>query len=250
MRRMIIAGNWKMNMDAGSAGNLAKGIVGRLGSRTEPVVVLCPPFPLLSTVNLVVKDSPVKLGGQNLHHEEKGAFTGEVSDVMLDSVGCSYVIIGHSERRSIFGETDEFLNKKLLRTLSGNLTPIFCIGETLEERETGKTFDVVKRQIKRGLKDIELKTGQELVIAYEPVWAIGTGKTATPEQAEEVHLYIRELLIKRFDEKIADNITVQYGGSMKPENAKELLSKPNIDGGLIGGASLKADAFNAIIDSA
>jgi len=250
MRRTIIAGNWKMYTDAESAVKLAQGIVDYVGGRTEPVVLLCPPFPLLPLVHDVIKDSPVKLGGQNVHFEPYGAFTGEIADTMLVSVGCEYVIIGHSERRSLFKEDDYFINDKVRRVMDGKLTPVLCVGETLKEREAEKTFSRIEQQLIDDLKDVKLSNGHDIVIAYEPVWAIGTGKTATPEQAEEVHAFIREFLVKRYGMDIANDITIQYGGSVKPDNAKELLSKPNIDGALVGGASLKDASFGGIIDGA
>ncbi len=247
MRRMIIAGNWKMHTDKTSAAELAQGIVDFCSGKETPVVVLCPPNPMLAAVHDVIKDSKVELGGQNVHPEEKGAFTGEVTDLMLDSVGCSFVIIGHSERRAIFGEKDDFINAKVKKVLAGPLTPILCIGESLEEREQGITDKRIKQQIEDGLKDVELSNGHDLVIAYEPVWAIGTGKTASPQQAEEAHALIRELLTEKYGSDISEDITIQYGGSVKPANAKELLSSPNIDGALVGGASLTPENFNGII---
>ncbi|MFC1728827.1 triose-phosphate isomerase [candidate division KSB1 bacterium] len=250
MRRIIIAGNWKMHTDAEEARALAMGISDHVSDNREPVVVICPPFPLLTAVYDCIKFSPALLGAQNVHFEEHGAFTGEVSGGMLESVGCAFVIIGHSERRALFQESDEFLNRKLLRVLSGSMTPVFCIGETLDERKAGKTFERIDRQMNDGLKNVEITEGRDLVIAYEPVWAIGTGQTATPEQAEEVHSYIRDFLKTRFSDAIAEDVTIQYGGSVKPENARELLSQPNIDGALVGGASLKVDSFTAIIAAA
>ena len=250
MRRTIIAGNWKMYTDTGEAKKLAQGIADHVGNRTEPVVILCPPSPMLTTVFNVIQNNPVLLGAQNVHPEPYGAFTGEVSEAMLESVGCSYVIIGHSERRILFGEKDVFLNDQALRVMTGKLTPILCIGETLKEREAEQTFNRIEQQLRDDLKGVTLKNGHDLVIAYEPVWAIGTGRTATPEQAEEVHSFIRERLVKMFGTAIADDITIQYGGSVKPDNAKDLLSQPNIDGALVGGASLKVDSFAAIIDAA
>lgn len=248
MRRMVIAGNWKMYTDKNEAYNLAKGIAEQVNN-DSPVVILCPPAPLLQTVNEAINGSAVKLGAQNVHNEEKGAFTGEVTDQMLNSVGCDFVIIGHSERRKIFGETDEFINAKVKRTLEGPLTPILCIGEILEERESGKTNRKIEQQIKDGLADTVLTSGYGLLIAYEPVWAIGTGLTATPEQAEEVHSLIRKLLTEKYGEVISQDITIQYGGSVKPDNARELLSQQNIDGALVGGASLNIDSFISIIEA-
>ncbi len=210
-------------------------------------VIICPPFTSLQIANSLIKDSNIKLGAQNMFYEESGAFTGEISAPMLKSVGCEYVILGHSERRAIFGETDDLINKKIIKAIDSNLRPIFCVGETLEEREKGITFDVINRQIVEGLKDISVDEINNVIIAYEPVWAIGTGKNATPEQAEEVHIFIRNLIKKIYNKEISDKIVIQYGGSVKPENAKDLLSQQNIDGALVGGACLKADSFAKII---
>jgi len=250
MRKTIIAGNWKMHTDAGGAQNLARKIVQHVGDKTEPAVLVCPPAPLLTVVNSVITGSSVLLGGQNVHAEPYGAFTGEMSDTMLASVGCSFVIIGHSERRALFGEKDFFLNEKMRRVMAGPLTPVLCIGETLKEREAGQTMNRIEQQLSDDLKGITVKNGHDLVVAYEPVWAIGTGRTATPDQAEEVHAFIRERLDKMFGWKTADDISILYGGSVKPDNARDLLSKPDIDGALVGGASLKAESFGAIIDAA
>ena len=249
MRKMIIAGNWKMNTEIDTAVRLAESIRDHVGDKEDPVVLLCPPAPFLPIVHEAIKDSPLKMGGQNVYFEPYGAFTGEMSDTMLQNVGCEYVLIGHSERRSIFKEDDMLINMKVKHVLEGNLTPVLCIGELLKEREAGQTFNVVERQLKDGLKGVKLKTGFEVVIAYEPVWAIGTGVTASPDQAEEVHEFIRKYFIKLYNKELANNITIQYGGSVKPGNAKELLSKENIDGALVGGASLKAESFNGIIDA-
>lgn len=247
MRKNIIAGNWKLNMNLSESIALISELKNSLINRKlNCVLVICPPFTSLETASTLLKDSDIKLGAQNMHYEENGAFTGEISASMLKSVGCSYVILGHSERRTIFGETDELINKKIKKALASELLPIFCIGETLGEREKGIAFDVVKKQIINGLDGISAENVSKIVIAYEPVWAIGTGKTASKEQAEEVHLFIRNLLIELYSTQIADEITIQYGGSVKPDNAIELLSQPNIDGALVGGACLKADSFLAI----
>lgn len=248
MRKKIVAGNWKMHMNISESVQLISGIKKILEqSNTNCGVIICPPFTSLDAAGSLIKESKIKLGAQNMHFENKGAFTGEVSADMLKSVGCEFVILGHSERRTIFKESDEFINKKNHAALASGLTPIFCIGETLEEREKGVTFEVVRRQMKIGLENISRDDAAKIIIAYEPVWAIGTGKTATPQQAEEAHAYLRKLLTEMFDGKTADSITIQYGGSVKPDNAKELFSQPNIDGGLIGGACLKADSFADII---
>ena len=251
MRRKVIAGNWKMNNDLTESQNLiSKLITGLSSENLNCDVIICPPFTSLSEANALVKNTVVKLGAQNMHFEESGAFTGEISASMLKSVGCEYVILGHSERRAIFGETDDLINKKIRKALQSNLNPIFCVGETLEERESGVTENVVKRQVTGGLKDISIDDLKKIIIAYEPVWAIGTGKTATPAQAEEVHAFIRKLVAGLYNGESADNLIIQYGGSVKPDNAAELLSQKDIDGALVGGACLKADSFIGIIKSA
>ena len=208
-------------------------------------VLVCPPFTAIYAVKREIEGSPIKLGAQNMFYEEKGAFTGEISPLMLKDLGCSYVILGHSERRHIFGETDELINKKVASAVKHGLVPILCVGELLEERESGKTKSVVERQLLEGLKG--LKEGDEFVIAYEPVWAIGTGKTATPEQAQEVHKFIRELLAENFGREKAERVRILYGGSVKPENIKGLMEMPDIDGALVGGASLRAASFAKIV---
>ncbi len=250
MRKKIIAGNWKMNKTAPEASELAQGIKQKVDTNTEVDVVLCPPFTDLAAVYSVIHDSHIDLGGQNLHWEQKGAYTGEISADMLKSVGCHYVIIGHSERRQYFGETDETVNKKIKSALHEGIVPIVCVGELLQEREADKTKTVIETQVKAAFEDIDKIQAQKMVLAYEPVWAIGTGKVATPEQAQEVHAFIRKLLTDIFDEETAEIIRIQYGGSMKPDNAAELLSQPDVDGGLIGGASLDVDSFIAIINHA
>lgn len=250
MRRKVVAGNWKMNMNLSGTIELISVIKNELSksdSKTE--VIVCPPFTSLETAVTVVKNSSIKVGAQNMHYESDGAFTGEISADMLKSVGCEYVILGHSERRTLFGESDEMINKKVKKALSSGLKPIFCVGETLEERESNLTEKVVEKQVKNGLSGISESELSELIIAYEPVWAIGTGKTASPEQAQEVHKFIRNLISKLYSNNLADNLVIQYGGSVKPDNAEELFSQPDIDGGLIGGASLKADSFISIVNS-
>ncbi|QKJ98052.1 MAG: triose-phosphate isomerase [Ignavibacteriota bacterium] len=212
-------------------------------------VIICPPFTSLSEASKLLKGSNIKLGAQNMYFEESGAFTGEVSASMLKSAGCEYVILGHSERRTIFEESDEVINKKIRKALSAGLKPIFCVGELLSERETGITNDVIKRQILSGLQGVTEEEVKNIIIAYEPVWAIGTGKTATPSQAQEVHEFIRDLIQIDYSLETANDVTIQYGGSVKPENAKELLSQKDIDGALVGGACLKADLFMGIIKS-
>lgn len=214
---------------------------------TNVEIVVCPPFISLHAVKDMLAGSRIGLGAQNLYWEKSGAFTGEVSAPMLKSVGCTYVIIGHSERRTYFGETDETVNKRIFAALAEGLKPIVCIGETLEEREAGKTFEVIKRQVEGGLANLSVEQMATVVIAYEPVWAIGTGKTATPAQAQEVHAFIRKLLNDIFGQTTAEATRIQYGGSVKPDNAAELMAQPDIDGALVGGASLKADSFEKII---
>ena len=248
MRKYIIAGNWKMNKNLSEAIQLVSDLKTELnGKNLNAEVVVAPPFISLEAVKTLIKDTDIKLGAQNMHSVDSGAFTGEVSADMLKSVGCEYVILGHSERRTIFGESDEFINQKVKQALKNNLTPILCCGESLEERENGTTFKVVEQQIKTCLNNLSEEEIKNTVIAYEPIWAIGTGKTATPEQAQEVHEFIRNLLVKLTSVETAQEITIQYGGSVNAKNAKDLLSKPDIDGALVGGACLKADSFREII---
>lgn len=248
MRRTVIAGNWKMNKDLSEAVKLISEIKSNIAGKPENTdVIIFPPYISLETAFTLIKNSEIKLGAQNMHHESSGAFTAEISAPMLKSVGCEYVILGHSERRSIFGETDELINIKLKKAFAEELKPVFCIGETLEQREAGTMQSVIKNQVVKGLSEIPESDIQNLIIAYEPVWAIGTGKTATPEQAEEVHLFIRNLIAELYSAETADNLVIQYGGSVKPSNAKSLLSQSNIDGALIGGACLNADSFVEVI---
>ncbi len=248
MRRPVIVGNWKMHKTSTEAEELAKALVNHLTDLTDDrEVVLCPPFTGLKVVFEVIKSSPIKLGAQNLHWEKSGAFTGEISALMLKDVGCSYVIIGHSERRTYFCETNSTVNKKIFAALDQGLIPIVCVGETLEEREKNQTFEIIERQIREGLVGLTHSQALRLIIAYEPVWAIGTGKTATPEQANEVHTFIRYLLAKNFNETVASEIRIQYGGSVRPDNIKSLMSQKDIDGVLVGGASLDADSFTKIV---
>ena len=249
MRKKFVAGNWKMNTTAASAVELAKAVVSGVGSDTSVQVALCPPFPYLAAVADVTKGSPVLLGGQNLYPKTEGAFTGEVSPGMLLDVGCEYVILGHSERRHVIGETDSFINEKVKAALEAGLQVILCVGETLEERESNKTESVLDTQTTQGLKDISAEAMANIVIAYEPVWAIGTGKTATPEQAQEAHAFLRKRVRELYNESVAQNLIIQYGGSVKPANAAELLNQPDVDGALVGGASLKADQFLPIIEA-
>ena len=247
---MIIAGNWKMNTRQDSAAALARGVVEKVGENPTVEVALCPPAIYLSAVADAVAGTPIGLGAQNLYAAEDGAYTGEVNASMLTDIGCRYVILGHSERRAILGETDSMVSDKLHAALAGNLVPIVCVGETLADREAGHTEKVVETQIRGSLAGLDNVRAAGIVVAYEPVWAIGTGKTASPEQAEEVHAFLRKLLSEMFGAEIADQIRIQYGGSVKPGNAKELLGQPNIDGALVGGASLKAEDFIGIIEPA
>jgi triosephosphate isomerase len=247
---MLIAGNWKMNTDLAQAVRLAREVAESVGTPRNTSVAVCPPFISLAAVAEAVEGTVVRVGAQNMHFEESGAFTGEVSAEMLQSVGCHYVILGHSERRQYFGETDASVNKKAKRAAEVGLVPIVCVGETLEERDAGQETAVVKAQVAGGLGGLDLAGADRLVIAYEPVWAIGTGRTASPEQAQEMHAFIRGLLTARYGEQLGRGLHILYGGSMKPGNAAELLAKPDVDGGLIGGASLKAADFAAIVAAA
>ncbi len=252
MRKTIIAGNWKMYKTIGEAIELSTGLkraLFDLGPENIEIV-LCPPFTALSEVGEIIFDSNLQLGAQNAHWQDEGAFTGEVSCKMLKDAGCKFVIIGHSERRQYFGETNESINKKLKAALKHGLTPILCIGEVLSERESGKTFEVLTEQINNGLKDLSAEDIAKLALAYEPVWAIGTGKTATPQAAQEAHKFIRDLLVKLSNRQTADAVRIQYGGSVKPENSLELIQQPDIDGALVGGASLTVESFSAIVKKA
>jgi triosephosphate isomerase (TIM) len=251
MRTKIIAGNWKLYKGPREAGAYAAevaGAVAQIGPKCE--VVVGPPFTSLAAVTAALQGSPVRTAAQNVFWEDGGAFTGEVSAAMLKEIGCAYVIVGHSERRQYFGETDETVNRKLKAVLKADLIPIFCLGESLAERESERAFDVVGRQLRSGLEGIVPTDPARFVIAYEPVWAIGTGRTATPEQAQEIHAFLRSGLRDVLGEGAASGIRILYGGSIKPENTKGLMSKADIDGGLIGGASLKLADFMGIIDAA
>lgn len=251
MRPTVIAGNWKMNKDADGAVELINGLITRTAAIPKGVtVVLCPPFTSLAIAHRLLDGSPFALGAQNMYHEDEGAFTGEISPGMLRSVGCTYVIVGHSERRQIFKESNEVVNRKARKALSAGLIPIVCVGETLEERERNVTEQVVGVQLKTAFQDISEADAARIIVAYEPVWAIGTGRNATPEQAESVHKFIRKTLGQLYSWPTAEKIVIQYGGSVKPENAGGLLNKPDIDGALVGGACLKADSFFGIIQAA
>lgn len=248
MRKPFIAGNWKMNMTRESGLALVRGLMEKLqGTAAQIDVAVCPPSVYLQEICSALKGSAIGVGGQNMYHEADGAFTGEVSGPMLCDIQCQYVILGHSERRQFFGETDSSVNKKTHAALKFGLTPIVCVGEMLGERESGATAQVIDTQVRGSLAGLTPEQASKIVIAYEPVWAIGTGKTATPAQAEEVHAQIRGLLTELFGKSVSDVIRIQYGGSVKPDNAGELMSQPNIDGALVGGASLKADSFAAIV---
>jgi triosephosphate isomerase len=247
MRKKFIAGNWKMYTTAATAQQLASAIVQGLGEDDRVTVALCPPFPYLLRVAEVLQGTNVGLGAQNLYPEKEGAFTGEVSPIMLTDVGCRYVILGHSERRHKLGETDEFINGKVHAALGSGLEVILCVGETLEEREANQTEAVLDRQLTSSLTGVTTETLARVVIAYEPVWAIGTGRIATPEQAQESHAFLRRRVAELLGERAARELVIQYGGSAKPDNVAALLQQPDVDGALVGGASLKADQFLAIV---
>jgi len=252
MRKPFVAGNWKMNMDSHTGVDLAKAVASGAAdlAGSSVTVAVIPSFVYLPAVGQAVSSSGVAIGAQDVYFEEKGAFTGEISPAMLKDVGCAYVLCGHSERRHVIGESDELINKKMLASLAGGLLPILCVGELLEERDASQTEQVVERQIRAGLAGLDAEKMAAVTIAYEPVWAIGTGRTATRQQAQEVHAFIRKLLAEMYDEALAAEIRILYGGSVKPDNAKELMSETDVDGALVGGASLKADAFVQIIQAA
>jgi triosephosphate isomerase len=247
-RRKIVAGNWKMNLDRARARALTTDVAARIAEAGSTELVLCPPAAYLETVGSAMQAaaSKVALGGQNMHDKPSGAFTGEVAPQMLLDLGCRYVILGHSERRTLFGETDAVVNIKTKAALAAGLTPIVCVGETLEERESGRTDAVVTAQVNGSLAGLSPAEVEQVVVAYEPVWAIGTGKVATPQQAQEVHALIRRLLGTLASPVVAAKVRIQYGGSVKPDNAADLAAQPDIDGALVGGASLKADDFLGI----
>ena len=251
MRKKIVAGNWKMNMELYEGVQLADSINKYLNNKPHEnaTVVLCPPFIHLASVSEILKNSKIAVGAQNCASEISGAYTGEVSASMIKSAGAEYVIIGHSERRSYYNEDDSLLNKKTLLALNTELKVIFCCGEMQKERETSRHFEVVKGQIEKGLFNLSAAQIDNIVIAYEPVWAIGTGLTATPEQAQEMHAFIRKLIIEKYGAEIGNNLSILYGGSCKPSNANEIFSKPDVDGGLIGGASLKTEDFMGIVEA-
>ena len=250
MRRPIIAGNWKMNKTIGESIELSTALKRVLFDEGSVDIVLCPPFTALSEVAETILDSNLALGAQNCFWEEKGAYTGEISPLMLKDLGCKYTIVGHSERRQYFGETNQLVNKKIKTLLKIGINPIMCIGENLEERESGKTFDIINNHIEGGLLDISSDELLKITIAYEPVWAIGTGRNATPEQAGEVHRFIRKKIEKLYNGESATLLRIQYGGSVTPENISDLIKDPDIDGALVGGASLKSASFVKIVKAA
>lgn len=249
MRKPFVAGNWKMNTDSQGAVALAQGIAAQV-SNDDVTVAVCPPFVYLAAVADATKGSSVAVGSQDVYFEGNGAFTGEISTDMLKDVGATYVLCGHSERRHVIGETDALVNQKLKASLAAGLLPILCIGELLEERDADKTEAVCEVQLKEGLAGVTAEQMASVTIAYEPVWAIGTGRTATPDQAQDVHAFVRKVLAELYDEKVAQETRIQYGGSAKPGNAAELMGQPDVDGLLVGGASLKVDDFVAIINAA
>ncbi|RMH54669.1 MAG: triose-phosphate isomerase [Candidatus Hydrogenedentota bacterium] len=250
MRKTVVVGNWKMNMTRSEALALVRSLKVKLQERPDVETGVCPPFTALAAVAELLRDTAIGWGGQNMFHEDSGAYTGEISPPMLADLGCRYVILGHSERRQYFGETDEGVAKKVAAAHRHGLTPIVCVGETLQQREAGETETVVAVQVRNGLSGLSTDQMRHTIIAYEPVWAIGTGRTATPEDANAVHATIRTLLAEMFDSMTAETVRIQYGGSVKPSNAADLLSQREIDGALVGGASLKAEDFVAIVKSA
>ena len=249
MRKLAVFGNWKMNTSAEVGRDLVAAVARDTGG-TDIEVGVCPPFVYLSAIVEAAAGSHIAVGAQNVYFEPKGAFTGEVSTEMLKDVGVTHVIIGHSERRHVFGESNDLINKKVKAALDAGLVVILCSGELLEDREAGKTNDVLRTQIEKGLDGVALADAQSLIVAYEPVWAIGTGKTATTDQAQEAHAFVRGLLAERLGPELAGALRIQYGGSVKPENARELMSQPDVDGALVGGASLKAASFVGIVREA
>ena len=251
MRRPIIGGNWKMNKGIPfEATDMLKKLIPLVENINYVDIVITPPYTALIPAIELTKNTNIMIGAQNMYFEEKGAFTGEISPIFLKELGCSHVILGHSERRDILKETDEIINKKLKKALNFNLKPIVCIGEHLKERETNKTKEFIEKQFRVSFKNLSDEEMRKTVIAYEPIWAIGTGRTATPEQAEEIHIFIRDLITNVYNSNTANTVRIQYGGSIKPNNAKDIFKKENIDGGLVGGASLQAESFSAIIEAA
>ncbi len=249
MRRPIIAGNWKMNKTIEEAVSVAVGLKRKFYTFSEADIVICPPFTALSKVNDKIIDSSIMLGAQDVYWEEEGAFTSAISPNMLKDVGCRYIVVGHSEKRRLFGETDEDVNRKLKIVLKYGMIPIMCIGENIDERDNGMTFEVLEKQLTRGLKNLVKDEVVRIIIAYEPVWAIGTGRTATPQQAQEAHKFIRESIENSYDKEVATKIRIQYGGSVKPENIAKLMVQDDIDGALVGGASLDVNSFTEIVEN-
>ena len=249
-RRLFVAGNWKMNLDRGTATALADALRGEAEKFPTVDIAVCPPCPYLAAVHERLAGSRIALGAQNMHFEANGAFTGEVSAAMLLDVGCKYVVLGHSERRHVLGESNEFVNRKVRAALAANLQPILCVGELLAEREAGHTHEVLETQLRNGLMGVAPEQLRQTTIAYEPVWAIGTGKVATPDQAQEAHAFIRKMLTTLYGPDLAQVVRIQYGGSVKADNAQGLLSLPDVDGALVGGASLKASDFLGIVRGA
>jgi triosephosphate isomerase len=247
MVRPVIAGNWKMNKTVAEAVDFVSRLVKALTPRPEPEVIIAPPFTALQAVAALLQGSPIRLAAQNLHEAEKGAYTGEISGAMIREAGCTHVIIGHSERRTLFGEQDERIHRKLAAAFAAGLKPIFCIGETLQEREEGRMKNVIERQIKEGLNNLTADDIRGALVAYEPVWAIGTGRTATPAQAEEVHRFIREWIAGRYGNEAAAEMAILYGGSVTPKNISDLMSQPDINGALVGGASLDVGSFVQLV---
>ncbi|MBN2342395.1 MAG: triose-phosphate isomerase [Deltaproteobacteria bacterium] len=250
MRKAYVAGNWKMNCSISEAKELAQGLVSGLAADANADVAVVPQFLAISAVKDIIAGSPIKLGAQDVYFEKNGAFTGEVSAAMLKDAGCDFALVGHSERRHVIGETDEIIRKKLDALLEEGLDVILCVGEQLEEREANETEKVLEEQTVAGIKGLTKEQLAKVTIAYEPVWAIGTGKVATTEQAQSAHKFIRDLVAKLFDQEAADAVRIQYGGSVKPDNAEDLLAQPDVDGALVGGAALKADSFLGIIAGA
>ncbi len=249
MRKLFVAGNWKMNLDGQQCRELADALKKQIGDVEQVRTAVCPPFVYIPPVVDALQGSKVGVGGQNMYVEADGAYTGEISGPMLLDIGCRYVILGHSERRHILGESDDFINQKVHKALQCGLEPILCLGEKLEQREAGEMEKVVAGQLKDGLKDVSPEQVSKVTLAYEPVWAIGTGETATPDQAEEAHAYLRSVLADLYGDEVAENTIIQYGGSIKPHNAADLMNMPNVDGGLVGGASLSAETFVPIVQS-
>jgi triosephosphate isomerase len=249
MRRPFIAGNWKMNTTSREARELLEGIKKGLGNEKKADVAVCPPFPYLMMASEILQGTEIRLGAQNMHWEDNGAYTGEVSVSILMDSGCEFVILGHSERRAIFGETDEGVLLKIQKAVASGLKPIVCVGELLEHREAGRTEEIIGAQIEGSLGRLSKDEMLQVTVAYEPVWAIGTGKTATPQQAQDVHQWIRQWLKGKWDQTVADTVRIQYGGSVKPGNAESLLGQTDIDGALVGGASLSSAAFIEIVNS-